>query len=86
MKAYELNATVTADGHIELPDFQLSFPSGRPKTVKIIILVAEPDEKNDEIANLDENFSEDSFKRSWQQAINGETVPLSELWEDAVVG
>jgi hypothetical protein len=36
--------------------------------------------------DLDENFSEDSFKRSWQQAINGETVPLSELWEDAVVG
>lgn len=45
MKAYELNATVTADGHIELPDFQLSFPSERPKTVKIIILVAESDEK-----------------------------------------
>jgi hypothetical protein len=85
MKAYELNATVTADGHIELPDFQLSFPSERPKTVKIIILVAEPDEKSNEIANLDENSSEDSFKRSWQQAINGETVPLSEFWEDAVV-
>jgi hypothetical protein len=32
-------------------------------------------------ADLDENFSEDSFKRSWQQAINEETVPLSELWE-----
>jgi len=37
------------------------------------------------ITDLDENFSEDSFKRSWQQAVNGETVPLSELWEDAVV-
>ena len=33
-------------------------------------------------ADLDENFSEDSFKRSWQQAINEETVSLSELWKD----
>ena len=86
MKAYELNATVTADGRIELPDFQLSPQSERPKTVKIIILVAEPDEENNETANLDESFSEESFKRSWQQAINGETVPLSELWGDADVG
>jgi hypothetical protein len=82
MKAYELNATVTDDGHIELPDFQLSPDAKLPTMVKVIILVAEPDETNNELTDIDENFSEISFKRSWQQAISGETVPLSQLWED----
>lgn len=27
------------------------------------------------------SFSPDSFQRSWQQAMTGETPPLSQLWE-----
>jgi hypothetical protein len=83
MKAYELNATVTADGHIELPDFQLSPTAEQPTTVKVIILVAEPNETNHAPTSVDETFSEESFQRSWQQALTGDTVPLSQLWEDA---
>lgn len=86
MKAYELSATVNADGQIELPDFRLSSSSNRPETVKVIILVAEPDESdNQEHDEPDEHFSEASFKRSWEQAITGDTVPLSQLWEDSEV-
>ncbi|MDJ0601933.1 MAG: hypothetical protein QNJ37_24220 [Crocosphaera sp.] len=79
MKAYELTATVTDNGQIQLPDFHLSPTSSQPSTVKVIILV---EENQDELDNLDENFSEESFKKSWQQAITGDTVPLSQLWEE----
>lgn len=86
MKAYELEATVTADGHLELPDFRLAPISNQPTTVKIIILVAEPNEtSNNESADLDETFSAESFKQSWQQAITGDTVPLSQLWEESEI-
>ncbi|GBF81341.1 hypothetical protein [Aphanothece sacrum] len=82
MKAYELTANVTADGKIELPDFRLSPTSSQPSRVKVIILVSEPEENSEELVNVDEDFSEESFKKSWQQAIAGETVPLSQLWEE----
>jgi len=86
MKAYELSATVTADGQIELPDFRLSSSLNRPETVKVIILVEESDEANElESDESGEHFSEESFKRSWQQAITGDTVPLSQLWENTEV-
>ncbi|MDJ0576946.1 MAG: hypothetical protein QNJ65_17490 [Xenococcaceae cyanobacterium MO_234.B1] len=82
MKAYELTATVTDNGQIKLPDFRLSPTSSQPATVKVIILVSEPEENSNQSVNLDENFSEESFKRSWQQAIADETLPLSQLWEE----
>ncbi|MDJ0903425.1 MAG: hypothetical protein QNJ55_31960 [Xenococcus sp. MO_188.B8] len=82
MKAYELTANVTADGQVELPDFRLSPTSPQPATVKVIILVSEPEETNNQSTQLDENFSEESFKRSWQQAMEDETIPLSQLWKE----
>jgi len=29
----------------------------------------------------DTEFSAESFRKSWQQALTGETLPLSQLWE-----
>ena len=82
MKAYELTANVTADGQVELPDFRLSPTSKQPTTVKVIILVSEPEETNNQSTQLDENFSEESFQRSWQQAMEDDTLPLSQLWKE----
>jgi len=31
----------------------------------------------------DTDFSADSFRDSWQQAMTGQTLPLSQLWEGA---
>lgn len=28
------------------------------------------------------DFSAESFRTSWQQAVSGQTLPLSQLWED----
>lgn len=86
MKAYELTANVTADGKIELPDFRLSTTSSQPSKVKVIILVSESEEISDELVNVDDNFSEESFKKSWQQAMAGETESLSQLWEETDIG
>ncbi len=82
MKAYELTANVTADGQVELPDFRLSPTSPQPATVKVIILVSEPEETNNQSTQLDDNFSEESFKRSWKQAMEDDTLPLSQLWKE----
>ena len=38
---------------------------------------ASTDDDNDEIG-----FSPESFRRSWEQAIIGKTLPASVLWED----
>ncbi|AFZ56852.1 hypothetical protein H6G54_21110 [Anabaena cylindrica FACHB-243] len=30
----------------------------------------------------DTDFSSESFRKSWQQAVTGQTLPISQLWED----
>lgn len=77
MQAYELNAAVTEDGQIEWPTFQLPPKLPYPPTVKVFILVPESDESNDALPDVEENFSEESFKRSWQQAISSDVVPFN---------
>ena len=47
MQAYELPATITADGHLALPDFQLD-PSLRNAQVKVIVLVQDVEEMPNE--------------------------------------
>ena len=34
-----------------------------------------------QLAEDDTGFSTESFHRSWQQAMTGETLPLSQLWD-----
>ncbi|MGA7937664.1 MAG: hypothetical protein WCA35_29210 [Kovacikia sp.] len=50
--------------------------------VRVIVLV----EEVLEVAELvkgeeEEGFSATSFRKSWQQAVKGQTLPLSQLWE-----
>ena len=33
------------------------------------------------IPEADTDFSAESFRKSWQQAVTGQTLPLSQLWE-----
>jgi hypothetical protein len=35
--------------------------------------------------NDDLGFSADRFRKSWKQAVEGNTLPLSQLWEDSEV-
>jgi hypothetical protein len=76
MKTYQFSTKITPDGKLELPpDIKsLSLKS----EVKVILLVEEQ-----EIIDWEETgFKAESFAQSWQEAITGNTIPLSELWED----
>ncbi|KAM3107648.1 hypothetical protein [Phormidesmis sp. 146-33] len=37
--------------------------------------------ENQATPEADTNFSTESFRNSWQQAVTGQTLPLSQLWE-----
>ena len=78
MKAYELEAIVEADGKVQFPDFSLNSSFPELKTVKLILLIPESDSPEED---PEDNFSAESFQRSWQQALSGNTPPLSSLWD-----
>jgi hypothetical protein len=80
MKAYELTAKINANGELEIPKLRLKHLQ-QDTPVRIIVLVNEPDADEPAGEENETEFSTESFQRSWQQAVNGETVPLSQLWE-----
>jgi hypothetical protein len=46
----------------------------------IAALILEELQDNDDLG-----FSADRFEKSWKQAVEGNTLPLSQLWEDSEV-
>ena len=71
MKAIEVMGTVNEQGQLSL-DQPLSVE--RNSRVRVIVLLSD-----EEVS--EEGFSAESFRTSWEQAIKGETLPLSQLWE-----
>lgn len=51
------------------------------KALSDIIQQAHSHGMENPLAEEEANFSAESFRTSWQQAMNGQTLPLSELWE-----
>lgn len=72
MKAVEIMGTVNEQGQLCL-DTPLSVTTNT--RVKIIVLVSE-----DEDRELTESARE-SFRQGWQDAMTGNTFPVSQLWE-----
>lgn len=58
---------------------QLS-PAEKLKLIRI--LVEELDDKAERLRDDELGFSPNRFSESWKQAITGQTLPLSQLWED----
>lgn len=79
MKAYEFPAKITPEGTLEIPEELLDSLAG-DRVVRVIVLVNEPvnPEETDEDAV---GFSPESFRQSWHEAMIGDTLPLSQLWE-----
>jgi hypothetical protein len=79
MKAYEFPAKLNAVGSLDIPEAILKNLSTEQE-MRVIVLVTEqaddPEPKADEL-----EFSSDRFRQSWQQAMTGQTLPLSQLWE-----
>lgn len=78
MRAIETTATITEAGQLNLAEpLNLTYPH----EVRIIVLVPE-----------DEDMEEDSretiiegIQEGWQQALNGQTRPVSQLWKSVDV-
>jgi hypothetical protein len=52
---------------------------------KLSVLIQEAHALEKQASTDDEiGFSPESFRRSWEQAITGKTLPASVLWEDDI--
>jgi hypothetical protein len=51
------------------------------KTLSAIIQSTHSRETKTATTESDTDFSAASFRKSWRQAITGETLPLSQMWE-----
>jgi hypothetical protein len=56
--------------------------SAAEKLKLIRILVEDLDDKAEGLGDDELGFNNDRFRESWKQAITGQTLPLSQLWED----
>ena len=83
MRAYEFPAKITPEGTLEVPEELLGdLPNN--KVVRVIVLVNELVDGKESVKDSFE-FSAESFRKSWHEAVTGQTIPLSQLWEDIEV-
>jgi hypothetical protein len=74
MKAIKTTGTINEKGQLTL-DSSLTIEKSR--RVEVIVLIPEAEEDyqtKEEILN--------DFRISWQEAMNGETIPVEQIWED----
>jgi hypothetical protein len=76
MKAIKVMGTVNEQGQLALDSPLIIEKTSR---VEVIVLIPEDTE-------IEENQTKkeilNDFRISWQEAINGETIPVEQLWED----
>ena len=63
-----------------LPGARQLSPSEKLKLIRI--LVEDLDDRAEDLGNEELGFNVDRFRESWKQAVTGQTLPLSQLWED----
>ena len=63
-----------------LPGARQLSPSEKLKLIRI--LVEDLDDREEDLGNEELGFNVDRFRESWKQAVTGQTLPLSQLWED----
>ncbi|MDJ0531802.1 MAG: hypothetical protein QNJ70_04765 [Xenococcaceae cyanobacterium MO_207.B15] len=76
MKAIKVMGTIDEQGQLAL-DSPLTVE--KPSRVEVIVLIPEDTE-------IEENQTKEEilndFRQAWQEAMNGETIPVDQLWED----
>ena len=76
MKAIETTATINENGQLMLDE---SLGLIKPQQVHIIVLLSE-----DDVSDPDETPTEiviEGIREGLHQALTGQTIPLSEMWE-----
>ena len=74
MKAIKAMATIDAQGQLSLDDPLLLAKDSR---VEVIVLIPDLDEDDESQASV-----LSGLRQAWKEARAGQTIPLSELWND----
>ncbi|MEI6444500.1 MAG: hypothetical protein WCO29_15540 [Nostocales cyanobacterium ELA583] len=79
MKAIKVMATVDQQGSLSLDKPLNIIQNSR---VEVIILIPEAVETNEDHEQIEskEQIIQD-FRQSWHEAMTGQTIPISQLWE-----
>ena len=77
MKAIKVTGTVNEQGQLAL-DCPLVVE--KQSRVEVIVLIPEDTEAEEDIKTKEEILND--FRISWQEAQNGDTIPIEQLWSD----
>lgn len=77
MKAIKTTGTVDEQGQIAL-DYPLTVE--KQSRVEVIVLIPENLEIEEDIQTKEEILND--IRTSWQEAMNGHTIPVEQLWSD----
>lgn len=77
MKAIKVMRTVDEKGKLAL-DFPLNID--KQSRVEVIVLIHEDTETEENNQTKEEILND--FRQAWQEAMNGETIPVDRLWEN----
>ena len=77
MKAVKVMGTVNEQGQLAL-DSPLVVE--KPSRVEVIVLIPDETEVEEDIKTKEEILND--FRISWQEAKNGDTIPIEQLWSD----
>ena len=77
MKAIKTTGTVNEQGQLAL-DSPLTVE--KPSRVEVIVLIPEDTETEEDHQTKEEILND--FRQAWEEAMNGETRPVEQLWED----
>ena len=76
MKAIKVMGTIDEQGQLTL-DSPLTVE--KPSRVEVIVLIPE-DTETEENQTKEEILND--FRQAWKEAMNGEIIPVEQLWED----
>ena len=77
MKAIKVTGTVNEQGQLALDSPLVVEKQSR---VEVIDLIPEDTEAEEDIKTKEEILND--FRISWQEAQNGDTIPIEQLWSD----
>ena len=76
MKAIKVMGTVDEQGQIALDS-----PLNIDKKSRVEVIVLIPEETEPEAVNQSKEELLEDFRQAWQEAMNGDTIPVEQLWE-----
>lgn len=77
MKAIKATGTINEQGQLSLDQ---PLQSDKNSRVEVIVLIAEESDIDED--NTPNEVVLADFRQAWHEAMTGQTIPVSQLWED----